>query len=282
MILQCPQCNARFLVPSGAVGTSGRSVRCGRCQHGWVAYAPADEPSRAAASATPALTSAMPDFDVLMADASRPPTKVSAAQPVNRNLPMVREVKHAPWWLRAIALTSAAACALVSVLTWQPAWLGLPPSVGVQLKDLKYSKTQNKSKQTRYLVEGMIVNNNNHRIAAPIVRISLLDEAGKKLQFWEFEDASVNIEPGQEIPFTADELDARFSRGTQLVVEIGNALELAMRSSKPYLPPAIPESEKPVTESAAPVEPAATEAITPATSWPDTAPPAAPATDAHE
>lgn len=190
----------------------------------------------------------MPDFDVLMADASKPPTKVSTSQPANRNLPMVSETKHAPWWLSIIAVSSAAACALVSVLTWQPAWLGLPPTVGVQLKDLKYKKTQNKSKQTRYIVEGMIVNNKNYRIAAPIVRISLLDDAGERLQFWEFEDTSVNIEPGQAIPFTADELDTRLSRGTQLVVEIGNALELAMRSSKPYLPPQALEAPTPETE----------------------------------
>ena len=40
MIIACPACNTRYVVPDDAVGVEGRTVRCAKCKHSWFQEGP--------------------------------------------------------------------------------------------------------------------------------------------------------------------------------------------------------------------------------------------------
>lgn len=56
MILTCPACQTRYLIPDGALGASGRQVRCASCKHSWFATPEAaPEPAPEPAAPQPAV-----------------------------------------------------------------------------------------------------------------------------------------------------------------------------------------------------------------------------------
>jgi predicted Zn finger-like uncharacterized protein len=53
MIIACPACSTRYVVPDNAIGVDGRTVRCAKCRHSWFQEGPAAE-AQAAATPPPA------------------------------------------------------------------------------------------------------------------------------------------------------------------------------------------------------------------------------------
>lgn len=54
MIIACPACATRYVVPDSAIGVDGRTVRCAKCRHSWFQAGPELAERAQAVPATPA------------------------------------------------------------------------------------------------------------------------------------------------------------------------------------------------------------------------------------
>lgn len=74
MIIACPACATRYVVPDSAIGIEGRTVRCAKCKHSWFQDGPDADRLTEAPVPTPA-----PDHIVPRADPVDRPSKPEAA-----------------------------------------------------------------------------------------------------------------------------------------------------------------------------------------------------------
>jgi predicted Zn finger-like uncharacterized protein len=77
MLLVCPSCRTRYVVPDTAIGATGRQVRCASCRHSWFQEGPASvAPPPLAPVAAPTATRSVATEPV-----SAPPVSTPIAQP---------------------------------------------------------------------------------------------------------------------------------------------------------------------------------------------------------
>jgi predicted Zn finger-like uncharacterized protein len=208
MILQCPACNARYAVPDHAIGVNGRVVKCVKCAHQW--HVAGVQPT-------------VENLEALLA-----PPEPPVAKPIAKgaNVPAPAGPITTP-----MLISTLAACFLLAIVTTlftsKPGLFGYGKTENVTFTDLALQK-QEVEKGREYAISGKLLNTSKEDIKPPTVRITLVDKEGAALQFWE-PQMPEKIAANDALTFNFGPLTTRFTSGDRLVIEMGNALELALR-----------------------------------------------------
>lgn len=219
MILECPDCRTRYLVPDTAIGVDGRTVRCANCRHSWfqsgveiveedapepVAPPPVPEPVAAAPEATPEPPRVFEDASYtggIDPFAHRPPFK-PRRNPARR------------WTLAAIAaglvMLIAAAGVLYSGAPGLAAQLGLPVGprdtpLRIVSKPIDHHDLDNGSEI--FAISGNVLNPTDSRQQVPDIRADLRDESGRLVYSWTIRPDAMMLAPHGQVAFNSAKLD---------------------------------------------------------------------------
>jgi predicted Zn finger-like uncharacterized protein len=237
MILSCPSCKTRYIVPDSAIGPTGRRVRCANCRYSWVQEPPALDLDQAP---TPEEAAAEPSVPVppIAARPVPPPPSWTQAEPAPEPAtapapayedwePGRRPRRNRTRLWTILALT--AGLLMVGVVVALQVF-GLPEAVQriflpVQNANaLTINGTTERSRlesgQDLLILHGQITNTSDEPQRVPQIRAELRDGQNNIVHAWSIAPPVRDIEPRRTVRFDSAERDVP-AGGRQLSLSFG-------------------------------------------------------------